>query len=57
MAAGIAISPLMREEIFNAMLSRGFSGSIHIHSFRKLKLQDLSVGVFFFLTGVLFLWI
>jgi cobalt/nickel transport system permease protein len=44
------------EEIFKAMQSRGFPGSIKIYSVRKLRTQDWITGVIFFLVGVLFLW-
>jgi energy-coupling factor transporter transmembrane protein EcfT len=45
------------EEIFRAMLSRGFSDSIKIYGFRKLNAQDWCVGLSLFLVGVLLLWI
>jgi energy-coupling factor transporter transmembrane protein EcfT len=45
------------EEVFKAMLSRGFSGPIHISVFAKLGRWDWSVGTFLFLAGVLILWI
>jgi energy-coupling factor transporter transmembrane protein EcfT len=45
------------EDIFRAMLSRGFSDSIKIYGFRKLNVQDGGVAISLFLLGVLFLWI
>jgi cobalt/nickel transport system permease protein len=44
------------EEIFRAMLGRGFSGNIKIYSVKKLCARDWVTGVTFFLAGVLFLW-
>jgi energy-coupling factor transporter transmembrane protein EcfT len=45
------------EEIFRAMLSRGFSDSIKIYGFRKLNVKDGGVAISLLLLGVLFLWI
>jgi energy-coupling factor transporter transmembrane protein EcfT len=45
------------EDIFRAMISRGFSDSIKIYGFRKLNAKDGCVGIFFLLLGVLLLWI
>jgi energy-coupling factor transporter transmembrane protein EcfT len=45
------------EEIFRAMLSRGFSDLIKIYGFRKLNAKDWCVGLSLFLVGVLLLWI
>jgi cobalt ECF transporter T component CbiQ len=45
------------EEIFQAMVSRGFSDSIRIYGFKKLSAKDWSVGVSLFLIGIFFLWI
>lgn len=44
------------EEIFDAMLSRGFSEDIKIFGAKKLRAQDWTVGFAFFLIGILFLW-
>jgi cobalt/nickel transport system permease protein len=44
------------EEIFKAMLSRGFSEDIRIYGQRKLQTRDIGTGAVFFLIGVLLLW-
>jgi cobalt/nickel transport system permease protein len=44
------------EEIFKAMLGRGFSGDIRIYGGKKLQARDWVTGAAFFLMGVLFLW-
>jgi len=44
------------EEIFKAMLGRGFSDDIKIYGVEKLRARDWVTGVAFFLVGVLFLW-
>jgi cobalt ECF transporter T component CbiQ len=44
------------EEVFEAMLGRGFSEDIKIYSVKKLLARDWFAGVTFFLVGVLFLW-
>jgi cobalt/nickel transport system permease protein len=44
------------EEIFKAMLGRGFSGDIKIYGGKGLQARDWVAGGAFFLTGVLFLW-
>lgn len=43
------------EEIFKAMLSRGFADTIRIYGFRKLPSRDWSVGIALFLMGILLL--
>lgn len=45
------------EDVFNAMLSRGFSDTIKLHGFRKINKMDLATGFFLFFAGVIFLWI
>ena len=45
------------EEIFKAMLSRGFSEKISMYEGRKLKARDWAVSVAFLLSGALFLWV
>ena len=45
------------EEVFQAMLSRGFSDAIKIHGFRKLGLWDGLAGLSLFLIGIFLLWI
>ena len=44
------------EEIFKAMVGRGFSDNIRIYGVRKLQPRDWAVGMAFFLVGVFFLW-
>ncbi|GBE00206.1 nickel transport protein NikQ [bacterium BMS3Abin07] len=44
------------EEIFKAMISRGFSGSIRIYRGKRLHARDWVTGITFFLVGVLILW-
>jgi cobalt/nickel transport system permease protein len=44
------------EDIFKAMLGRGFSGDIKIYGGKMLQTRDWIAGAAFFLTGVLFLW-
>ncbi|RJQ45886.1 MAG: hypothetical protein C4538_07870 [Nitrospiraceae bacterium] len=45
------------EEIFKAMLSRGFADTVRIYRFRRLTALDWSTGICFFIIGILFLWI
>ena len=45
------------EEIFKAMLGRGFSERVRIYGVGKLQPQDWAVSVVFSLMGILFLWI
>lgn len=45
------------EEIFKAMLGRGFSESVRIYGVGKLQPRDWAVSVVFSLMGILFLWI
>ena len=45
------------EEIFKAMLGRGFSESVRIYGVGKLQQRDWAVSVVFSLMGILFLWI
>jgi len=44
------------EEIFRAMLSRGFSDRIKIYEVRKLKARDWAMAVILMGVGILFLW-
>jgi cobalt/nickel transport system permease protein len=44
------------EEIFKAMLGRGFSGNVKIYGGKEFQARDWVAGAAFFLTGVLFLW-
>ncbi len=45
------------EEIFKAMLGRGFSGNINTYRVKKLRARDWVAGAIFFSVGILFLWI
>jgi cobalt ECF transporter T component CbiQ len=45
------------EELFQAMLSRGFSDAIKIHGFKALGWWDGLTGLSLFLIGIFFLWI
>jgi cobalt/nickel transport system permease protein len=44
------------ENIFKAMLGRGFSEDVKIYGVRKLHARDWIAGTALFLTGALFLW-
>jgi cobalt ECF transporter T component CbiQ len=44
------------EEIFKAMLGRGFSEEIKLHESRKLSFRDITVGGVLLIIGGLFLW-
>ncbi|MDP2267888.1 MAG: energy-coupling factor transporter transmembrane component T [Deltaproteobacteria bacterium] len=44
------------EEIFKAMLGRGFSEDIRIYRVGKLQARDWAVGVAYSLVGMFFLW-
>jgi cobalt/nickel transport system permease protein len=50
-------SRLRCEEIFKAMLGRGFSNNIKFYGVKKLQARDWVLGAILFLVGVLFLWI
>lgn len=50
-------SRLRCEEVFNAMLARGFSGTVRLYGFRKMRTADRFTAVFLFSMGLLFLWI
>jgi len=45
------------EEIFKAMMGRGFSDTIKFRDFRKLRMADWCAAIFLFCSGILFLWI
>ncbi|MGA3083207.1 MAG: energy-coupling factor transporter transmembrane component T [Thermodesulfobacteriota bacterium] len=49
-------SRLRCEEIFKAMLGRGYSNNIKIYGVKKLQARDWIAGAVLFLVGVLFLW-
>ncbi|UCH80035.1 MAG: hypothetical protein JSW20_09820 [Nitrospiraceae bacterium] len=44
------------DEIFKAMLSRGFSEEVKIYKPRKLKSRDIIAGAILMITGVFFIW-
>jgi energy-coupling factor transporter transmembrane protein EcfT len=43
------------EEVFKAMMGRGFSDSIKFRGFRKMRMADWYAAIFLFLAGILFL--
>jgi len=43
------------EEVFNAMLARGFSGEVKLYAPRKMKRTDMAWASVLFFSGVLFL--
>jgi cobalt/nickel transport system permease protein len=45
------------EDIFKAMIGRGFSGNIRVYGFRTLRTRDWISGLFFLFAGVFFLLI
>ncbi len=45
------------EEVFNAMMARGFSDTVRLYGFRKMRAADWLAGVFLFSIGLLFLLI
>lgn len=45
------------EDVFKAMLGRGFSDTIKLYGFRKMDSMDWIAGFFLFFVGVIFLWI
>lgn len=45
------------EEIFKAMVGRGFSDNIRLHGFRQFTSRDWSTGIVLCLIGALLLWI
>jgi cobalt ECF transporter T component CbiQ len=48
---------LKAEEVYKAMLCRGFTGTITIHRTAKLRQRDWAVGIAFFIIGCLLLWV
>ncbi len=44
------------EEVFNAMIGRGFSDSIKFYDFRRMGMADWYAAIFLFLAGSLFLF-
>ncbi|NWF91853.1 MAG: cobalt ECF transporter T component CbiQ [Syntrophaceae bacterium] len=45
------------EEVFKAMIGRGFSDTIRFCGFRKMRMLDWGTAVFLFLSGIFFLFI
>jgi cobalt/nickel transport system permease protein len=44
------------EDVFKAMLGRGFSDTIKLYGFGKLNGFDQTIGLFLFIAGIIFLW-
>jgi energy-coupling factor transporter transmembrane protein EcfT len=45
------------DDVFKAMVGRGFSGEIKLYQYQKIAVRDWIVGFFLFALGSLFLWI
>jgi cobalt/nickel transport system permease protein len=45
------------EEVFEAMIGRGFSDTIRFYGFRKMRMADWCAAMFLFFAGILFLFI
>jgi cobalt/nickel transport system permease protein len=45
------------EEVFKAMVGRGFSDTIKFYGFRKMRMADWGAATFLFFVGILFLFI
>lgn len=45
------------DEIFKAMLGRGFTNDVRLPGFKKMGILDWAAGISFFSVGILFLWI
>jgi len=43
------------EEVFKAMIGRGFSDTIKFYGFRKMRMSDWCAAIFLFFAGILFL--
>ena len=44
------------DDVFKAMIGRGFSGEIKLYRYRKITGKDWSIGFFLFVVELLFLW-
>ena len=44
------------DDVFKAMIGRGFSGEIKLYQYQKITRRDWIVGFFLFMAGLLFLW-
>ncbi|NCO68125.1 MAG: hypothetical protein COY75_11125 [Nitrospirae bacterium CG_4_10_14_0_8_um_filter_41_23] len=45
------------DDVFKAMVGRGFSGKIKLYQYQKIMGRDWIVGFFLFTLGLLFLWV
>jgi len=45
------------DDVFKAMIGRGFSGEIKLYQYQKMTGRDWIVGIFLFTLGSLFLWV
>ena len=45
------------DDVFKAMMGRGFSGEIKLYQYQKITRRDWIVGFFLFTAGLLFLWV
>ena len=45
------------DDVFKAMVGRGFSGEIKLYQYQKMKGRDRTVGFFLLVMASLFLWI
>ncbi len=45
------------DDVFNAMIGRGFSGEIKLYQYEKITVRDWVLGFSLFTVGFLFLWV
>ena len=45
------------DDVFKAMVGRGFSGEIKLYRYQKIRGRDWITGFFLFTAGLLFLWV
>jgi cobalt ECF transporter T component CbiQ len=45
------------DDVFKAMIGRGFSGEIKLYRYQKITGRDWILGLFLFTLGLLFLWV
>jgi len=45
------------DDVFKAMMGRGFSGEIKLYQYQKIMGRDWIIGFFLFTLGLLFLWV
>jgi cobalt/nickel transport system permease protein len=55
MAFGFRKTRLRCEEVFEAMIGRGFSDTIRIYGFRKMRVVDWCAAIFLFFASIVFL--